>query len=269
MSVGTKTRVPSPKIQRAVDVRDGRLCTFPACARPSEETHHVVHWVDGQHTAVEILTSLCAYHHRAHHRGMFDIGVNPADGLVRFTRPGGGVILGRAATGGAAANVLSEFPVAPGTLPTRWDGSPLRASELTPPLKERTQPTGLRFASPDPPEQTAARLAHTLRCRFEHEAEIWVTSDPDLITLTAERRAAWSPSSSPPTHSTSPPPSPPSASAWCRRQAAEATAPAATAEPEGASDGSAFGGRRLIAQRFRRKRLGTGWTQTLVPPTPQ
>ncbi|HEV8116502.1 MAG TPA: hypothetical protein VGP53_09705, partial [Acidimicrobiales bacterium] len=72
-----------------------------------------------------------------------------APGLVRFTRPSGGVILARAATAGA--DPLS-FPVEPGTLPTRWDGSPLRISELTPPWKERTAPTGLRFASPEPPE---------------------------------------------------------------------------------------------------------------------
>jgi len=108
VSVGSKARVPSTRIQRAVDVRDGRVCTYPGCDRPSEETHHVVHWVDGRRTAVEILTSLCGYHHRAHHRGRFDIDINPTDGHVRFTRPGGGAILARAATAGA---VPSTFPV--------------------------------------------------------------------------------------------------------------------------------------------------------------
>ncbi len=57
VSVGTKTRVPSTKMQRAVVVRDGRLCTYPGCGRPAEETHHIVHWVVGRCTAVEILTS--------------------------------------------------------------------------------------------------------------------------------------------------------------------------------------------------------------------
>ncbi len=61
VSVGTKVRVPSPRIQRAVDVRDGRVCTYPGCGRPAEETHHVVHWVEGRRTAVEILTSLCGF----------------------------------------------------------------------------------------------------------------------------------------------------------------------------------------------------------------
>ena len=189
VSVGTKTRVPSTRIQRAVDVRDGRVCTYPGCGRPSEETHHVVHWVDGRRTAVEILTSLCGYHHRAHHRGRFDIGLDPAGGHVRFTRPGGGVILGRVATAGA---VPSTFPVEPGTVPSRWDGSPLRVTELTPPWKERTAPTGLRFASPEPPEATAARLAPTLRSRFEHEGNVWVTSTPDLITVTPDQAGAGS-----------------------------------------------------------------------------
>ncbi len=186
VSVGTKTRVPSPKMQRAVDVRDGRLCTYPGCGRLAEETHHIVHWVVGRCTAVEILTSLCGYHHRAHHRGQFDIDNNPIDGLVRFTRPGGGTILGRAVTTGTAADVQAAFPVQPGTVPSRWDGSPLRASELTPPLKERTPPTSLRLGSAFSAERTAARVAATLGCRFEHEGQVWVTSSPELITITPQ-----------------------------------------------------------------------------------
>ncbi len=47
-------------------------------------------------------------------------------------------------------------------------------------------PTGLRFTSTGPPEATAARLAPTLRCRFEHEGDVWVTSAPDLITVTPD-----------------------------------------------------------------------------------
>jgi len=96
VSVGTRTRVPSTRIQREVDVRDGRVCTYPGCGRPSEETHHV------------------------------------------------------------------------------------------------TAPTGLRFASPEPPEATAARLAPTLRSRFEHEGNVWVTSTPDLITVTPGQAGAGS-----------------------------------------------------------------------------
>lgn len=110
----------------------------------------------------------------------------PVDGLVRFTRPGGGVILGRAATAGTAAEVSSAFPVEAGTVPSRWDGSPLLATELSPPLKERAAPTGLRFGSPFRAERTAARIAKTLRCRFEQEGAVFVTSSPELITITPE-----------------------------------------------------------------------------------
>jgi len=53
------------------------------------------------------------------------------------------VILARAVTSGA---VPSAFPVEPGTLPTRWDGSPLLGTELPPPLKERTARSSLGFA---------------------------------------------------------------------------------------------------------------------------
>jgi len=60
VAVGSKTRVPSARIRRAVDVRDGRLCTYPGCGRPSEETHHVVHWVDGQRTRSRSLPACAA-----------------------------------------------------------------------------------------------------------------------------------------------------------------------------------------------------------------
>lgn len=184
VSAGTTSRVPSPKIQRQVDVRDGKLCTYPGCGRPAEETHHVVHWVDGHRTAVEILASLCAFHHRAHHRDVFDIDIDPVDGLIRFTRPGGGPILARAPTIGSTRELQAAFPIPPGTIPSRWDGSPLLVRELIPPRREKAEATGLRFASIHPPAQTAARIGHTLGCRFEHDSGIWVTSHPDLITIT-------------------------------------------------------------------------------------
>jgi hypothetical protein len=47
-------------------------------------------------------------------------------------------------------------------------------------------------ASPEPPEATAARLAPTLGCRFEHESDLWVTSTPDLITITPNPAGAGS-----------------------------------------------------------------------------
>jgi hypothetical protein len=186
VAVGTKTRVPSIKVQRAVDVRDGRVCTYPGCTRRAEETHHVVHWVDGHRTDVEILTSLCGYHHRAHHRGQYNIDIDPATGQVRFTRRDGGSILGRATTKGTAADVPGRFPTEPGTVPSNWDGSALRNSELSPPWKEQTEPTSLRFGTHYLPQTAAARISRTLGCRFEQEGKIWVTSTPDLITITPE-----------------------------------------------------------------------------------
>ncbi len=186
VAVGTKARVPSVKVQRAVDVRDGKVCTYPGCGRPAQETHHVEHWVDGHRTDVEILTSLCGHHHRAHHRGQFNIDIHPATRQVRFTRPGGGLILDRAPTTGTPGDIPSRFPTQQGTVPSRWDGSQLRASELTPPLKEQSEPTGLRFGTYLRPETAAARIGTTLRCRFEQEGNLWVTSTPDLITITPE-----------------------------------------------------------------------------------
>jgi len=179
VSVGTKTRVPSPRIQRAVDVRDGKACTYPGCGRPSEETHHVVHWTVAHRTAVGELTSLCGFHHRAHHRGQCNIDINPDTGLVRFTRPDGGTILTRAATAGQAGDIPARFPVEPGSVPSRWDGSQLRAAELTPPPKEHTEPTGLRFGSHERAATAAARIGRTLGCRFEEEGHVLITITPE------------------------------------------------------------------------------------------
>ena len=76
--------------------------------------------------------------------------------------------------------------MAPGTIPSRWDGSPLLAAELIPPLKENAEPTTLRFGSHRTPETTATRLARTLGGRLEQEGDVWVTSSPELITITPE-----------------------------------------------------------------------------------
>ena len=185
VAVGNKTRVPSTRTQRCVDVRDGRRCTYPGCGCPAEETHDIDHWIKYHRTAVEILTSQCGYHHRAHHRGAFNIDIDPATGKARFTRPDGTPILTRAPTTGTADDIPAGFPTAPGTVPSRWDGSPLLLAEITPPQKEHTEPTTLRFASWRPPEEIAGLLAHTLGCTFTNQGAVWMTSTPDLITITS------------------------------------------------------------------------------------
>ena len=71
-------------------------------------------------------------------------------------------------------------------MPCRWEGDPLITTELTPPAKEATEPTSLRFGFHQRPKTTAARIARTLGCKFEQEKDLWVTSDPELITITPE-----------------------------------------------------------------------------------
>ena len=185
VSVGTKTRVLSPRIQRGVDVRDGKRCTYPGCGRPVQEYHHVQHWVEGHRTAIEIIASLCKPHHRAHHRGEFTIDLDP-NRLFRFARPDGTPILTPAATTGTAQGLQAAFPVEAGVVPTRWDGSPLVAAELTPPLREHAEQTTLCFGSHFTPEKTATRVGRTLGARFEQEGDLWITSTPELITITPE-----------------------------------------------------------------------------------
>jgi len=52
LSIGRKTRVPSPAIRRAVLHRD-RHCQFPGCdCTKNLHLHHIVHWADGGETSV-------------------------------------------------------------------------------------------------------------------------------------------------------------------------------------------------------------------------
>ena len=87
---------------------------------------------------------------------------------------------------GKPNDIATRFPIEPGTCPAHWDGSPLLAAELTPPAREHTAPTTLHFGTHLRPETVAKRLARTLFCQFQQERDIWVTSTPDLITITPE-----------------------------------------------------------------------------------
>jgi hypothetical protein len=66
---GRNSRVPGPRLRRALDARDGG-CTHPGCDRPPRhcDAHHVLPWEHGGETVLSNLVLLCRRHHRVAHR---------------------------------------------------------------------------------------------------------------------------------------------------------------------------------------------------------
>ena len=83
LSPGSKTRVLSAPLRRALLARDGTRCAFPGCSCRGRDAHHVKHWVDGGPTTLENLVPLCRRHHVLCHEGGFCIEALP-DGGFRF-----------------------------------------------------------------------------------------------------------------------------------------------------------------------------------------
>jgi hypothetical protein len=77
---GRATRTVNRRLRRALEHRD-RCCVVPGCgATRGLHAHHIVHWEDGGLTELDNLVLACAYHHRAHHRGVITI-TGPAQHL--------------------------------------------------------------------------------------------------------------------------------------------------------------------------------------------
>ena len=65
-------------------------CTHPLCDQKHWlHAHHIVHWEDGGPTTPSNLLSLCPFHHRALHLGLFGIDGDPEAGTLRFLDPWG------------------------------------------------------------------------------------------------------------------------------------------------------------------------------------
>ena len=60
-------------------------CTYPLCDQKLWlHAHHIVHWEDGGPTLPHNLLSLCPFHHRALHLGLFSLDGDPEAGTLRF-----------------------------------------------------------------------------------------------------------------------------------------------------------------------------------------
>ena len=84
IDVGRRRRVVSTRLRRALEARD-RCCRFPGCAVPARmaHAHHIRHWAQGGRTDLANVVSLCGFHHRRLHGGIYAIRVQK-DGTLRF-----------------------------------------------------------------------------------------------------------------------------------------------------------------------------------------
>ena len=97
LDVGRTQRLVTAAIWKALVARDAH-CRFPNCRRPPVmcHAHHLRHWADGGHTALDNLILLCGHHHRLIHNGPWTIGragpaafeFHPPPGTRRWRRPG-------------------------------------------------------------------------------------------------------------------------------------------------------------------------------------
>ncbi len=75
LDIGRKTRIISPAISRALNIRDKGCCRFPGCTHTQHlQGHHIQHWAHGGKTSLDNLVSLCWHHHHLVHEGGFGCG---------------------------------------------------------------------------------------------------------------------------------------------------------------------------------------------------
>jgi hypothetical protein len=88
LDIGRKTRVIPPAMARALAIRDSGCCQFPGCCESRyTEGHHIKHWSDGGETKLDNLVTLCRYHHRELHKGLFFLSLKPASTNTKDDKP--------------------------------------------------------------------------------------------------------------------------------------------------------------------------------------
>ncbi len=90
LDLGRTRRLANPAQRRALDIRDGG-CVFPGCDSPPSwcDAHHLTRWDDNGNTDLRNLVLLCRHHHGVIHRLNWTWALDPTNGRVRWTTPGG------------------------------------------------------------------------------------------------------------------------------------------------------------------------------------
>ena len=72
LNLGRTTRLVTPALRRALEGRDGRVCSMPGCERTHGlEAHHIQPWEHGGCTDLPNLRLVCSYRHHSLHEGGF------------------------------------------------------------------------------------------------------------------------------------------------------------------------------------------------------
>jgi hypothetical protein len=87
IELGREKRVISPKMRKALEVRD-KHCRWPGCTRPGTwcEGHHIIPWMHGGPTDLSNVLLLCTRHHWQVHEGRWHLFVY-GDGRLEVVRP--------------------------------------------------------------------------------------------------------------------------------------------------------------------------------------
>ncbi len=120
LDVGRKRRTVPAAIQRALEARHGRVCSFPGCNHTLFlDSHHIQHWANGGSTSLDNLCQLCRHHHTFVHE--FGWRVEKIAGEVMFYRPDGQIVPNS-----------PELPsLAPGAMQALLDPRPVEVHELS------------------------------------------------------------------------------------------------------------------------------------------
>lgn len=127
IDVGRHTRVVSPRLRRALVLRDGG-CAAPGCtATKFLHAHHVRHWIRGGPTTLANLILLCTFHHHLVHEGGYDVRADRRGGFTFHTPEGTRIEPTLAAAGGDPAAVpdLHDATITSWTATPRWYGERL------------------------------------------------------------------------------------------------------------------------------------------------
>ena len=89
---GRTVRDPTPAQRRALEARDGRICTMPGCTRTHGlQAHHMHHWTRGGPTDLDNLKLVCRFHHRLFHDDGWEMR-RRRDGSIEIQDPRGRLI---------------------------------------------------------------------------------------------------------------------------------------------------------------------------------
>ncbi len=133
VSVGRSTRVIPDRLRRVVMYRDHGCCQIPGCTTTRGlDLHHIVHWSRGGPTDSANLITVCARHHRMHHKKQLGIAGNAdePDSLEFVNRHG------------LPIHASGANPTPPNGQPPPIDG------EYEHPIGERLDPRWVTFVDP-------------------------------------------------------------------------------------------------------------------------